>query len=268
MGTRTGVIAALTWLLAAAPALSETHDPPAHLYTVAVDVDAQGHVAHTEPDADTPAPIAVVLDQALNQWRFAPVMQDGSPAVVHSYLVAGVQALPLGPRKYSVRVSYVGAGPSYVKPTGGKGPDYPPQVLQALVESGRSHSGAAVVIDLMLPAGGELTATDAHVTTDADLNMREKLNLIAAVKRYVLLGSVHPEVVGGRIVTANLQTSIVVALFPVEFGGSQTPPATSGLRPEQAAKEQAANSAAAYQDASQSQSVLKPSMIDTVTLQP
>src|SRR6185437_2385435 len=98
---------------------------------------------------------------------------------------------------------------SYQKPAGGKGPDYPQQVLQALIEGGRSQGGAAIAVDLTLPPGGKLATTDAHVTTRAELNMREKLTLIAAVKRYLLQGSVQPELVDGRAVTANLQTSIV-----------------------------------------------------------
>src|SRR6185312_9839103 len=78
MRTGTGVFAALTWFLVAVPALSAAHaEPLTHLYTVAVDVDAQGQIAGTTPAADTPAPIATILDQALKQWRFAPVMQDG-----------------------------------------------------------------------------------------------------------------------------------------------------------------------------------------------
>jgi hypothetical protein len=262
MRTGTGVFAALTWFLVAAPALSAAHaEPLTHLYTVAVDVDAQGHVAGTTPAADTPAPIAAILDQALKQWRFAPVMQDGHAASVHSYLVADVQALPAGDGKYGVRVGYVGVGPSYQKPAGGKGPDYPQQVLQALIEGGRSQGGAAIAVDLTLPPGGKLATTDAHVTTRAELNMREKLTLIAAVKRYLLQGSVQPELVDGRAVTANLQTSIVVSLFPVES-------ATTGLNHDQATTDQAANLAAARQDAAQSQSVLKPGMVDTVSLQP
>jgi hypothetical protein len=262
MRTATGVIAALTWFLVAVPGLCAAGAKPlTHLYTVAIDVDAQGHVVETKPAADTPAPIAVVLDQALKQWRFAPVMQDGHAASVHSYLVADVQALPAGAGKYSVRVGYVGAGPSYQKPAGGKGPDYPQQVVQALFDSGQSQGGATIAVDLTLPPGGKLATTDAHVTTRAELNMREKLTLIAAVKRYLLQGSVQPELVDGRAVTAHLQTSIVVSLFPVES-------ATTGLSQDQATTDQAANSAAARQDAAQSQSVLKPSMVDTVSLQP
>lgn len=262
MRTGVGMIAVLVWSLTLVPASSATGTKPlAHLYTAAIDVDAQGRVVHTEPAADTPAPVAVVLDQALKQWRFAPVIQDGHAATVHSYVVAEVQALPAAAGKYNVRVSYVGVGPRYVKSTAATGPDYPPQVLQALAESGRSQGGATIVVDLVLPPEGKLTVTDAHVTTHAELNMREKLSLIAAVKRYLLQGSVQPELVDGRAVTANLQTSIVVSLFPVDS-------ATTGLNHDQATTDQATNLAAARQDAAQSQSVLKPSMVDTVSLQP
>lgn len=125
-----------------------------------------------------------------------------------------------------------------------------------------------IAINLTLPPDGKLTATDAHVTTHAELNMREKLTLIAAVKRYLLQGSVQPELVDGRAVTANLQKSIVVSLFPVGVPGLQAAPATTGLSHDQAAADQAATSVAARQDAAQSQSMLKPSMVDTVSLQP
>ena len=254
--TSIGMIVALAGLLLAGPALSAAGaKPPAHLYTVAVDVDTQGHVVGTKPAADTPAPIAALLEQALKQWRFTPAMQDGHAAAVHSYVVAKVQASPAGAGKFSVQVSYIGVGPKYERPSTGKGPDYPHEVLQALVESDRSHHGAVIDIGLAQPLEGKLATTDAHVTTHAKLTMREKLQLIAAVKRYVSQGSVRPERVNGQTVAATLQTSMVLSLRPA-------------LNPDQTAADQATTSAAAAQDASQSQSVLKPSMVDTVAFQP
>lgn len=262
MKARAGVIAAMTWFLVAVPALCAVRAIPlAHLFTVAVDVDAQGHMVRTRPSADTPAPVAAILDQALKQWRFAPVMLEGHAASAHSHLVVDVQALPAGSGKFSVSVSYVGAGSKYEKPTTANGPDYPRQVMQALQESGPSQSGAVVVIHLTLPPGGQLAATDAHVTTRAELSMREKLTLIAAAKRYVLQGSVRPELVDGKAVTANLQESIVISLLRVERSAA-------GPQPDQVAAVQAATSAAVRQDATRSQSVLKPSMVEAVMLQP
>lgn len=273
MRTGTGVFAALTWFLVAAPALSAAHaEPLTHLYTVAVDVDAQGHVVGTKPAADTPAPIAVVLDQALKQWRFAPVMQEGHAASVHSYLVADVQALPAEAGKFSVRVSYVGIGPGYHEPNTGKGPDYPQQVLRALGEGG----SARVAVDLALPPEGKLTATDAHLMTQAKLNMRERLSLLAAVKRYFLQGSILPETVGGHAVAAKVQQSMTVSLIPAGskievFGSSGAYEALdidAGPNTQQAAAAQATAAVAAKRDAAQSHSVLTPSMVETVTFQP
>jgi hypothetical protein len=262
MKTGAIIVAMTACLSAAKPALSAT---PAktldHNYTLAVDVDPLGQITQAQPAADTPAPIAAVLDQAVKQWRFVPAQRDGKAVPVHSYLVAEVQALPQGPGKFAVRVSYVGAGSKYEKPTTANGPDYPQQVMQALQESGPSRSGAVVVIHLTLPPGGQLAATDAHVTTRAELSMREKLTLIAAAKRYVLQGSVRPELVDGKAVTANLQESIVISLLRVERSAA-------GPQPDQAAAVQAATSAAVRQDATQSQSVLKPSMVEAVLLQP
>lgn len=271
MRTHIGLIVALGGLLLAAPTLPAAGaKPPAHLYTVAVDVDAQGHVVGTQPAADTPAPIAAVLEQALKQWRFAPAMQDGRAANVHSYLTADVQALPAGAGKFSVRVSYVGIGPQYQSPKTGNGPDYPQQVLQALV----GHS-ARVVVDLALPPEGKLTATDAQLTTDGELNMREKLMLEAAIRRHFLQGMVMPELVNGQAVAASVQTSMTVSLIPASTTSgmgskSSYESATFDSRPPQDRLDQVAAvaAAAAAADAAQGHSVLKPSMVATVTFQP
>jgi len=273
MRTGIGAIAALACWLMAGPALSAAGAKrPAHLYTAAVDIDVQGRVVHTGPAADTPAPIAAVLDQALKQWRFAPVMQDGHAASVHSYLVADVQALPAGAGKFSVRVSYVGAGPRYEEPTTRKGPDYPQQVLRALGEGG----SARVAVDLALPPDGELAATDAHLMTQAKLNMREQLSLLAAVKRYFLQGSILPETVGGHAVAAKVQQSMTVSLIPAgsrievfgSSGGYEAHDIDAGPNAQQAAAAQATAAVAAKRDAAQSHSVLTPSMVETVAFQP
>lgn len=250
------MIVALAGSLLAGAALSAAGaKPPAHLYTVAVDVDTQGHVMGTEPAADTPAPIAVVLEQALKEWRFTPAMQDGHAVAVHSYVVARVQASPAGAGKFSVQVSYVGVGPAYENPSSGKGPDYPYDVLQTLAESDRSHRGAVIAVSLAQPPEGKLTATDAHITTHAKFTLREKSELIAAVKRFFLQGSIRPELVNGHAVAATLQTSIVLSLSPAPSA-------------DQPAADPAATFAAAAQDALQSHSVLKPDMVDAVAFQP
>jgi hypothetical protein len=271
-----GLIAMTTWLLVSGNVHSATNAKSfAHLYTVAIDVDAKGDVVRTEPTADTPASVVAVLEQALKQWHFAPIMKDGQKASVHSYLVADVQALPAGTGKFIIQVSYVGVGPEYQKPKTGKGPDYPLQILQALVDGGRRHD-TRVVVDLALPADGKLAATDAHVLTDAQLTMREKLTLIAAIKHYFLQGSVLPELVDGQAVAASMQQSVTISLFP-EGPAIEMPVFSSGNgvhgadfrpNPQQAAAAQAMGPSAAYQDALQSHSVLKPSMVDTVTFQP
>lgn len=274
MGTGFGVIAALAGVLLSAPALSAAGAKPlTHLYTVAVDVDAQGDVAETRVDTGTPAPIAAVLGQALKQWRFVPALQEGHAASVHSYLVADVQALPVDAGKYRVRVSYVGIGPKYQAPKVGTGPDYPQQVLQALV----GHS-ARVVVDLALPPDGKLAVTDARLTTDGELNMREKLMLKAAIKRHVLQGLVMPELVNGHAVAASVQNSVTLSLIPagpamevpIAADKSVYEAAAAGSRPPQDQLDQVAAAAAAATaaDAAQGHSVLKPSMVDPVTLQP
>lgn len=256
MRTSIGMIVALAGWMLAGPAFSAAGaSPPAHSYSVAVDVDTQGHVVAAKPAAETPAPIAAVLEQALKQWRFTPALQDGHAATVHSYVTAKVQASPAGAGKFNVQVSYVGVGPAYWHASTGKGPDYPYDVLQTLVETDQSHDGAVVSIGLTQPPEGKLTATDAHVTTRAKFTMREKSRLITAVKHFVLQGSVRPELVNGQAVVATLQTSMVLSLSPP-------------LHADRAAVDPAVTLAAAAQDALQSHSVLKPSMVDMVAFQP
>ncbi|HEV7122069.1 MAG TPA: hypothetical protein VGN24_01415 [Rhodanobacter sp.] len=272
MGTGFGMVAALAGLLLSAPALSAAGAKPlVHLYTVAVDVNAQGQVAASNADTDTPAPIAAVLNQALKQWRFVPAMHDGHAASVHSYLMAEVQALPVSADKYRVRVSYVGIGPKYQEPKSSNGPDYLQQVLRALV----GHS-ARVVVDLTLSPDGKLAATDADLTTDGELNTREKLMLKAAIKRFFLQGSIMPELVNGQAVAASVQQSMSVSLIPgsISIGvmdKSSYEATTFDLRPARDRLDQASAAsvaAAAEADAAQGHSVLKPSMVDTVILQP
>lgn len=265
------MIATLAGLLLSAPAFSAAGAKPlAQLYTVAVDVDVQGRVVGVEPAADTPAPIAVVLDQALKQWRFSPVLQNGHAASVHSYLVAEVQALPVGTDKYRVRVSYVGIGPKYQAPKTGSGPDYPQQAFRGLL----GHS-ARVVVDLTLSLDGKLAATDAGLTTDGELNVREQLVLKAAIKRYFLQGMVMPELVDGQAVAASVQKSMTVSLITSSIsigvmGKSSYESTTFDLRPPQDRLDQirAASTAASAADAAQDHSVLRPRMVDTVILQP
>ena len=68
MKTGAIILAMTTCLLVAKPALAATAAKTlGHNYTVAVDVDPLGRVAQTQAAADTPAPIAAVLDQALKQ---------------------------------------------------------------------------------------------------------------------------------------------------------------------------------------------------------
>lgn len=180
----------------------------------------------------------------------------------------------VGPRvtsdKYRVRVSYVGIGPQYQRPKTGHVPDYPQQVLQALV----GHS-ARVVVDLTLSPGGKLAAADTQLTTDGDLNVREKVMFKAAVKRYVLQGTVMPELVNGHAVAASVQSSMNVSLIPASISiGSMSKSSyeanTVGLRPAQDRLDRVSATAfaAVPSDATQRHSVLKPSMVDTVAFQP
>lgn len=271
-----GLFALAGWLLLA----TDVHSAmgariPGHLYTVAIDVDTKGNVVGIKPAEATPPPVAALLEQAPKQWRFTPAMKDGHAASVHSYLVVDVRALPAGTDKFSIQVSYVGVGPEYRAPNTGKGPDYPPSTLNALADSRHGHS-ICVAVDLALPTDGQLTATDAHITTGAELTLREKLTLIAAIKRYLLQGKVLPELVDGQAVAASMQRSTTLSLFPdgalpelEDLSAGEWPPdVDTHPDAEQAAAVQAAGTEAAYRDASQGHSVLKPSMVDTVTFQP
>jgi hypothetical protein len=254
MKTGAIIVAMTACLLVAKPALSATAAKTlGHNYTVAVDVDPLGRVAQTQPTADTPAPIAAVLDQAVRQWRFVPVQRDGKAVPVHSYLVGEVQALPQGPDKFAVRVSYVSVGPMFSSQKPGTGPDYPEQVMRALAANDRA---AVVVVDLELPPGGKLAVTDATASPDGDLRGADKRLLVAAVRRYYEQGSIMPELVDGQPVLAKLQTSMSVQLIKAPASAAE------------AALLQNAGQKSPDQPTIDTGSVLKPSMVEPVMLQP
>ena len=238
----------------AKPALSATAAKTLdHNYTVAVDVDPLGRVTQTQPAADTPAPIAAVLDQAVKQWRFAPVLRDGKAVTVHSHLVAEVQALPQGPGKFAVRVSYVSVGPVFKSQKPGTGPAYPDQVMQALAANG---SAAVVVVDLEPSPNGKLVVANATVTPEGDFRGADKRLLVAAVRRYYEQGSIIPELVDGQPVFAKLQMSMSIELIKVpELATDATLLQNSGMK-------------SPNQPAINTGSVLEPSMVEPVILQP
>lgn len=254
MKTGAIIFAMTACLLVAKPALSATAAKTLdHNYTVAVDVDALGRVAQTQPAADTPAPIAAVLDQAVKQWRFVPVQRDGNAVPVHSYLVAEVQALPQEADKFAVRVSFVSVGPMFNSQKPGTGPIYPDQVMQALAANGRV---AVVAADLELPPGGELAVTQATASSSGGLRGDDKRLLVAAVRRYYEQGSIMPELVDGQPVFAKLHTSMSIQLIkaPESAAAAARLPDAGQKSPDQPTVDTA--------------SVLKPSMVEPVMLQP
>jgi hypothetical protein len=252
MKTGAIVVAMTACLFVAKPALSaaaaKTLD---HNYTVAVDVDPLGHVAQTRPAADTPAPIAAVLDQAAKQWHFVPVQRDGNAVPVHSYLVAKVQALPQGPDKFAVRVSYVSVGPIFKSQKPGTNPNYPEQVWHALAPN---EGAAVVVVDLELPPGGKLVVTRAIASPDGGLRGADKRLLVAAVRRYYEQGSIMPELVDGQPVFAKLQTSMSIQTIEAPVSADEAALlAKSGQK-------------SPNQPATDTGSVLKPSMVEPVMM--
>lgn len=224
-----------------------------HIYSVGANVNADGQIVQIQPDPDVPPPIAAVLDEAVKHWRFVPVQQGGKAVPVHSYLVAEVQALPQESGKFAVRVSYVRVGPMFKSQKPGASPDYPEQVWHALAANERA---AAVVVDLELPPGGKLVVTQATASPDGGLRGADKRLLVAAVRRYYEQGSIMPELVDGQPVFAKLQisTSIQTIKEPIST--------------DEAALLAKSGQKSPGQPATDTGSVLKPSMVEPVMLQP
>jgi hypothetical protein len=103
-------VALLPWQAASAADFEGT-------FVVGADIDVQGHVVGIQAGNDLAPAIVSALNQSLTKWSFEPVQRDGAFVQVHSFITAKVAATETGAGTYAVRVSYVGVGPKWIRPT-------------------------------------------------------------------------------------------------------------------------------------------------------
>ncbi|OOG59277.1 hypothetical protein [Rhodanobacter sp. C03] len=250
----TAIVALMLWL---SPSLAtQTRE---QTFTVGADVDAQGQVTQTQPEPGAAPQIAAVLDEAIKHWRFVPTQHDGKAAPAHTFITAKLEALPVTDGKYSLRISYVGVGPKWNRTGGAHYPD-------AAV---RSNVNGLVVILGDFPLDGSPVVTDTrHEFEDGYGKLFAK-----AAKDWFLHTSYTLETVDGQPVEAHVRTYVVFELDQVNRdNGSPAPDVPYSLSPsEKTLLHQAGFTDDDLRPNSNRlllSSVLRPSMVDTVTLQP
>jgi hypothetical protein len=130
--------------LAAAPATRGEE------FTVGADVDTQGHIVAVQADKGVSAQLATVLGQAVKQWRFAPLMVDGHPVSVHTWIRVGLLAAPRAGGGYTVSVRYIWNGPREDKDSKRVPPRYPYDRI-------RARDQAFVVVAATVNPDGSIT---------------------------------------------------------------------------------------------------------------
>jgi hypothetical protein len=168
-------------------------------FVVGADVNAQGVVTQTQPEASVSKPIAAVLDLALKRWQFVPAQEGGKAVPVHTFIETKLEAIPDDSGKYSLRISYVRHGPKWDRQLS---PRYPE-------EAARNRESGVIVVK------GELQADDKIVVTDT-LGVLEGGNggsrLKRAARDWFLHHNAVPETVDGRPVAARISTWITFRL--------------------------------------------------------
>lgn len=247
------IVALMLWL---SPSLATQTREQA--FTVGADVDAQGKVTQTQPEPGIAPQIAAVLDEAIKHWRFIPVQHDGKAAPAHTFITAKLEALPTSDGKYSLRISYVGHGPKWEHTSS---PHYPADAM-------RSHTSGMVVILGDFPLDGKPVVTDVRTEAEGDGRL-----LVRAVKDWFLHSSYTLETVDGLPVEAHVRTYATFELGQINGGNLGS--TTNVPYPFSQSEKKFLNEAGFMVDdigpnGNQPlvSSVLQPSMVDTVTMQP
>lgn len=173
-------------------------------FVLGADVNAQGEVTQTQPEASVTKPIAAVLDLALKHWRFVPAQQNGKAVPAHTFVEVKLEATPDDAGKYSLRVSYVRHGPTWDRRLA---PRYP---LDAL----RNYAAGLVVVRGSLQSDGKIVITDTRTALSGN---GESL-LRKATTDWFLQHKSMPETVDGSPVPAQIRVYITFRLNAVGSG--------------------------------------------------
>lgn len=193
------------------------------IYQVGVDVDANGHVAATQVDADVPADIANVLASAVEQWAFVPATRNGEPVRAHTFVHAKLQVAPDANGHSTVRVYFLGNGPKL---------DLTDAVPRYPMEAARARQQAFALVDATVQPDGSL----------ADVTVRSRATswpLPRAFSESVLAAAMHwhaiPERVDGQAVATHVQIPIEFTLSGLPLPGKQARALREAFRREAAA---------------------------------
>lgn len=177
-------------------------------FVVGADVNAQGEVTQTQPEAGVSKPIAAALDLALRHWRFVPAQKDGIAVPAHTFIETKLEAIPDDSGKYTLRISYIRHGPTWDR-------HLPPQYPADAV---RHHESGVIVVTGDLHPDGKIVITDIRGALGGGGGSLLK----KAAKDWFLHHNVVPETVDGRPVAARISTYITFRLG--DMAGTQVTP--------------------------------------------
>lgn len=178
---------------------TQAADRRAQTFVVGADVNAQGEVTQTQPEANVDKPFAAVLDLALKRWRFVPAQQDGKAVSAHTFIEAKLEAIPDDNGKYSLRISYIRHGPSWDHHLP---PRYPADAM-------RNHESGVIVVKGDLQPDGKIVVTDA---LDALEGGNGGSLLKKAARDWLLHHNAVPETVDGQPVAARISAWLTFRL--------------------------------------------------------
>ncbi|AGG87298.1 energy transducer TonB [Rhodanobacter denitrificans] len=167
-------------------------------FVVGADVNAQGEVTQTQPEAGVSKPIAAALDLALKHWQFVPAQKDGIAVPAHTFIETELEAIPDGNGRYSLRISYIRHGPTWDRHLP---PAYPTDAV-------RNHESGVIVVTGDLHQDGKIVITDIRGVLEGGGGLLLK----KAAKDWFLHHNVVPETMEGRPVAARISTYITFRL--------------------------------------------------------
>jgi hypothetical protein len=179
-------------------------------FVIGADVNTQGEVTQTQPEASVTAPIAAMLDLALKQWRFEPVQQDGKAVSVHTFIEARLEATPDDNGKYTLRISYMRHGPTWDR-------DQPPKYPEDAI---RLRETGIVAMTGNLQPDGKIVITDTRSIVESG---RGRSSLKTAAIDWFSRHVVTPETVDGHPAAARIRAYVAFRLN--EIVGGQVKPA-------------------------------------------
>lgn len=242
----------LLWALPARAADTRTQ-----VFVIGADVNAQGEVTQTQPEADTAKPLAAALDLALKQWRLEPARQDGKAVPAHTFIEARLDAIPEDSGNYTLRISYVRHGPTWDRRLQ---PSYPAAAI------GLGVTGLVAMAGTVRP-DGKISLTDARSVVSGGRGRPSLLK--AAATDWFQRHAVSPETVDGHPAAARIRAYI-------EFRLDDRNQAKRASPPPHSEKERAALLQVGFRDTGDNtrmetpeiSSVLQVRSIDPVTMQP